>query len=191
MRKSTGAPVVMPPSAPPALFVTGVTVPSTMRYGSLSSLPRRRAASKPRPNSTPLTAGTPNAARAMRFSMPSNMGEPTPAGMPVATHSTTPPTESSSRRASSMVASMALPASASIVGKVRPSVSASSCPCRRTWDAGALSSAHSGSSRTSATLSRWAPTRTPRSASIWSAMPPAAHKGAVSRPEKWPPPGTS
>ena len=59
--------------------------------------------------------------------MPSNMGEPTPAGMPVATHSTTPPTESSSRRASSMAASMAFPESASIVGKVRPSASASSC----------------------------------------------------------------
>ena len=32
--------------------------------------------------STPFTAGMPNAAFAMRFSMPSNIGSPTPTGMP-------------------------------------------------------------------------------------------------------------
>ena len=37
---------------------------------------------KPMPNSTPFTAGIPKAIRAMRFSIPSNMGSPMPAGRP-------------------------------------------------------------------------------------------------------------
>lgn len=51
-----------------------------MQYGSLFSLPRRAAPAKPLPNSTPFTAGMANSACASRFSSPPNIGAPTPGG---------------------------------------------------------------------------------------------------------------
>ena len=84
MRHMTGTPVEMPPRMPPALLdSTSISpVSASTRYGSLFSLPRMAATAKPMPNSTPFTAGMPNAICAMRFSMPSNMGSPMPAGSP-------------------------------------------------------------------------------------------------------------
>ena len=108
--KKRGAPVEIPPRMPPALFVAGCTSPSCTTYGSLFSLPRLRAASKPRPNSMPLTAGMLKMACAMVLSSPSKSGEPMPAGMPVATHSTRPPTLSPASRASCMVERIFSPA---------------------------------------------------------------------------------
>ena len=55
---TSGSPVVMPPSRPPALFDARVkqsrSRSSTM--GSCTSLPKRRATSNPIPNSTPFIA---------------------------------------------------------------------------------------------------------------------------------------
>src|SRR5699024_4607406 len=73
-------PVVMPPSTPPAWLVRVETVVPSVTKGSLCSLPRMPAAAKPSPKDTPRTAGMPKRAPASRFSTPSNMGSPTPAG---------------------------------------------------------------------------------------------------------------
>ena len=62
-----GMPVVMPPSRPPALFDVR-TKPTCLSsaMGSCTSEPTRRAASNPRPNSTPLMAGMENSAAPKR-----------------------------------------------------------------------------------------------------------------------------
>lgn len=62
--------VEMPPKIPPQLFVSVTMCPFCTRNGSLFSLPRSRAAQKPAPNSTPLTAGMANTYAAIRFSKP-------------------------------------------------------------------------------------------------------------------------
>ncbi len=101
----------------------------------------------------------------MTFSRPSNMGEPTPAGMPVATHSMMPPTESASFWASRMASIMAWAAAGSMAGKSRPSARASICEKRRAFPAGVLSVTQKGSSATPAISAVWALTRMPFSAS--------------------------
>ena len=115
-RNTTGMPVEMPPKIPPQLFVSVTMCPFCTRNGSLFSLPRSRAAAKPAPNSTPLTAGMPNSAEARRFSMPSNIGSPRPAGSPMAAHSTMPPTESCASRAAKIRRCIRSPAASEMVG---------------------------------------------------------------------------
>ena len=185
MRHTTGRPVVMPPRMPPALLDCGQTRPSSTRYASLFSLPRSSAAPKPTPNSTPLTAGMPNTIRAMRFSMPSNMGSPSPAGTPYATHSITPPTLSRSFFASMMQARMFVAAAALTQGRGLARMAASCTSL------GFIGSSGVSSIREGPRLAMCAAMRTPRASSACSAIPPAMHKGAVRRPEKWPPPATS
>ena len=102
-RTTTGCPLVMPPSVPPALLVSR-TKPSagvsrragSKRMGSCTALPGRDAHAKPSPISTPLIACTPITAQAMRASSLSrqSMHEPTPGGQPKTCASTTPPTVS-------------------------------------------------------------------------------------------------
>ena len=46
-RKTIGMPFEMPPRMPPQWFVSVTTRPSSTRYASLFSLPRRPAAAKP------------------------------------------------------------------------------------------------------------------------------------------------
>src|SRR5205814_4906699 len=54
-RSTSGSPVVIPPSVPPARFVARAR---PGRISSCTSEPLRRAASKPSPSSTPFTAGS-------------------------------------------------------------------------------------------------------------------------------------
>ena len=56
-RATMSWPVEMPPSTPPELLERNVTSPFRMRISSAFSGPSRRAAAKPAPTSTPLTAG--------------------------------------------------------------------------------------------------------------------------------------
>ena len=116
-RNVMGMPVEMPPSIPPQRFVRVTTRPFSTAKASLFSLPRRRAAAKPAPNSTPLTAGMPNTICARRLSKPSNSASPSPAGTPRITHSATPPTLSPSAFAARIAASMA-------AGSLSPPISA-------------------------------------------------------------------
>ena len=119
------------------------------------------------------------------------MGEPTPAGRPVATHSMTPPTESLSALAAMMASVMRAAASPLMAGKSRPSASASICLARSAFASGELSATQKGSSATPAHSATWALTRMPWAESHCRQMPPATHRGPVRRPEKWPPPGMS
>ena len=99
----TGIPLVRPPNAPPWLFVKVTTLPfSSMLNGSLFSLPLILEASKPLPNSIPLTAGMAKTACEITFSTPPNIGSPRPAGRPLITHEMIPPTESPSSLALSI-----------------------------------------------------------------------------------------
>ena len=100
-RTTRGSPVVMPPSVPPARLVARLR---PGRISSCTSDPLRRAASNPRPISTPFTAGIDITARASR---PSSLRshetcEPRPTGTPNATTSTTPPSVSPAALAASM-----------------------------------------------------------------------------------------
>ncbi len=96
--------------------------PVRMTKGSLFSEPRSFDDSKPAPNSSPLTAGIPNSASASLFSIPSNMGEPEPAGSPVTAHSTVPPTESSSAAAFLISSAIFSPFASSITGSFRDAI---------------------------------------------------------------------
>ena len=149
VRRTRGIPVVMPPKIPPARLVFAVTLPPETVKGSLFSEPRSRAEANPPPNSTPLTAGTPKRAAARRFSIPSNMGSPSPAGRPAAAHSTTPPTESPSCRAAKISACILSPAPPSSTGKGFAAISANS-----SW----VGYRGKGISSTVPTEARWAPT---------------------------------
>ena len=174
-RNTTGIPVEIPPRMPPQLFVSVTIRPSCTRNASLCSLPRSRAAAKPAPNSTPLTAGMANTARAIRFSSPPNIGSPMPAGKPSTTHSTTPPTESPSAFACAISACMAAAASSETAGNGFSATGASN---------GALSVACPMDKMR-------ARMEMPSRSSSCIQTPPAMHSGAVSRPEKCPPPLTS
>ena len=183
VRNRMGMPLEMPPKMPPAWLVRVRMAPSSITKGSLCSEPRMRAASKPEPNSTPFTAGMANRAAENWLSSPWNMGFPSPAGAPWAMHSTTPPTESPASRAWRMAARMRSPARSSSTGKgARFTPSSTSRGSPRGWK---------GRSSTLAMERMWAPIWMPRRDRIWRATPPAMHRGAVRRPEKWPPPRTS
>ena len=67
------------------------TLSLCITYASLLSEPFNSAIAKPKPNSTPFTAGTSNNALAKSASNESNSGSPTPAGTFSAIHSTIPP----------------------------------------------------------------------------------------------------
>ena len=171
-RNTTGMPVEMPPKIPPQLFVSVTMCPFCTRNGSLFSLPRSRAAAKPAPNSTPLTAGMANTVRAIRFSSPPNIGSPMPAGSPSITHSITPPTESPSAFACAISSCMVVAAPSETAGNGFPATGASN---------GALS--------VTVPMDKMrARMRTPSCSSSCMQIPPAMHIGAVSRPEKCPPP---
>src|SRR5207247_2055767 len=92
-RATRGSPVLMPPSVPPARFVARA---KPGRISSCTSEPLRRAASKPRPTSTPFTAGLDIRACARRpssFLSPAAC-EPSTAGLaspPPSTVTPTPP----------------------------------------------------------------------------------------------------
>ena len=182
VRRTRGMPLVMPPRMPPAWLVSVTTRPSSMRKESLFADPQDRAAANPSPNSTPFTAGMPKRAAESRFSTPPNMGPPSPAGRPTAAHSMTPPRESPPCFAARMAACIRSPARSSSTGKGLAAI-----PSNRAF-VGCRGNAASVSVPTER---RWAPTYTPRRARICLAMPPAMHSGAVSRPEKWPPPRMS
>ena len=176
-------PLVIPPKMPPAWLVSVTSFPSFTVKGSLFSEPRMVATPKPAPNSTPFTAGIPNRAAARRFSMPPNMGSPSPAGAPVTRHSTMPPTESPSSLAWRMALRIRSPAFSSRTGKgarFRASSVSTLSPI-----------GSKGRSASAAMEAMWAATAMPRRFKICRQMPPAMHKGAVRRPEKWPPPATS
>ena len=118
-QNTTGMPVVMPPRMPPHWLVFVRTQPSVRQKASFAWEPRSCANAKPDPKLSPLTAGMPNTARAMRFSTPSNMGSPNPAGSPVMAHSITPPTESPARFAQRMRSCMAPMTLSSLTHSVR------------------------------------------------------------------------
>ena len=90
------------------------------------SEPLRADPAKPDPNSIPLTAGMPKTAEAMRFSIPQNSGEPSPAGSPVTAHSTVPPTESPSAAAFFISLAISRPRSSSMTGGLRDAASSNS-----------------------------------------------------------------
>ena len=173
----------MPPSMPPALFVRVTISPPSSAISSLCSEPRMRAAPKPEPNSTPLTAGITKIAAESLLSSPPNTGEPAPAGTPVTMHSTTPPTESPSAFAASIASRILSPAASSSTGngadltRSRVSFVSPSALKRRSF--------------IPAIESMCAPVSIPRRARSCAHIPPAMQSGAVRRPEKWPPPRPS
>ena len=114
-RTNTGCPVEIPPAIPPALFArnSGWFDPSVAgRIRSAFSSPRKRAAPKPAPISTPFTALMLIIADASSLSSFAYKGAPQPGGTPVATHSITAPSEEPDLRASSTIFSQR-PAAAS------------------------------------------------------------------------------
>lgn len=136
---------------------------------------------KPPPNSMPLTPPTENTAWLRRLSRLSNHGSPTPAGRPHTAVWVMPPTLSCRSLACNILSPTACAASWVRVGN--------GASCRAaTSDA---ASAAKGRSHTSPQRRMWVPTVTPTPARADSRMAPAAASGAVTRPEKWPPPRQS
>ena len=125
-RNITGIPEEIPPSMPPWLLVSVTTFPSLSANSSLFSLPNMSAQPNPLPNSIPFTAGIANTSRDITFSRPSIIGEPTPAGIPTAAHSITPPTLLSCSLAESISARIFSSASSDNTGKLLD-FTASSC----------------------------------------------------------------
>ena len=107
-RTRRGPPVDMPPSMPPDRSETRSMPPGAGSISSCACEPRRRVVSKPSPTSTPLIAWMPMRAPARRESRRRSpwTNEPTPGGIPHAMTSTTPPSVSPARRASSTSATM-------------------------------------------------------------------------------------
>ena len=101
-RKTTGMPLLIPPSMPPALLVSVDIRPSVTIKGSLFSEPLLAAAENPAPNSTPLTAGIASMALASAPSRESKTGSPRPTGTLRAIPSITPPRLSPSALACSI-----------------------------------------------------------------------------------------
>ena len=117
---TTGAasPTLMPPRIPPQRLVLSLTLLlSSKTNASLFSEPLRMVLSYPAPNSIAFTAGIAKIICEIFPSMPSKIGPPMPAGSPEMTHSMTPPTESQSMRASSILAFIFSAASSEIAGK--------------------------------------------------------------------------
>ena len=95
-RNTIGAPLVMPPFAPPAPFLRSAAGTVGSQKGSLCSEPFMRAALKPSPNSMPRTPGIAYIACEISDSTESKKGSPRPSGRAPVRHSTMPPTESCS-----------------------------------------------------------------------------------------------
>ena len=92
-RATTGCPVEMPPSTPPARLEPNATRPSAIVIASAFSSPVDAAAAKPAPISTPFTALMPiSAAARSASSLPYN-GAPSPGGTPTASSAITAPIE--------------------------------------------------------------------------------------------------
>ena len=120
---------------------------------------------------------------ASTFSTPPNIGLPTPAGMPTAAHSMTPPTLSAASRARSISSRIFFSAPASRTAKKRVFSAFSSAAETET-----------GSNSVSETFpmrQACAPIVTPRRSRICRQTAPANTRQAVSRPEKCPPPRIS
>ena len=166
---------VIPPSMPPQLFVFVITRPFSIRNGSLFSLPRISAAAKPAPNSIPFIAGTAKTALAMRPSIPPKSGPPSPASSPVMRHSIVPPTLSPSAFAAAISRRMASPAASLTVGKGLSAVGSISSPASCTLPMDAM--------RLIMLM--------PCCCKSCMHIPPAMQSGAVSLPEKCPPPARS
>ncbi len=124
-RTTIASPLEVPPSIPPALLV-GRRKPSrrssggwsaSYAIGSITREPGRRAASTPRPISTPLIAWMLITARASRASSLRSHWAwlPRPIGQPRTTASTTPPRVSPAALAASIAATMAASAAGSRV----------------------------------------------------------------------------
>ena len=125
----------------------------------------------------------PNRMEENTFSTPPNIGEPAPAGTPVTAHSTTPPTLSQSSLARSISARMSSSARARMTAKEERLSRAIKSP--------GMSKAGKESSVTEAILAMWAAIFMPRRSKTWRQTAPANTRGAVRRPEKWPPPRMS
>ena len=93
----------IPPSIPPALFVSKTVFPSLTLILSLLSEPFFVEEEKPEPISKPFTAPRENMAWARTASSLSKAGSPSPEGTPSILHSTTLPTLSPVLLASSIV----------------------------------------------------------------------------------------
>ena len=100
---SIGAPLLKPPTTPPALLVL---VWKFFPISSLCWLPSIAAAENPEPISNPFTALMLNMAFAKSACSLSNTGSPNPTGTPVITAVTVPPVLSFSSRTCSMYASI-------------------------------------------------------------------------------------
>src|SRR2546426_1734511 len=178
-RKVTGIPFVIPPRIPPAWFVSVTTRPASIAKGSLCSLPRMAAARNPAPKSTPFTAGIENRRCASVDSTESKNGSPMPAGRPVTIPSMTPPTLFRSLRAASISAIMR---------------SAASRSAHRTGVRSTCASIWLGVTGCATTRPIWAAcakNRTPFGSRTCRAMAPETTRGAVMRPDSWPPPRRS
>ncbi len=171
----------MPPFMPPLLLLVVYIFPSSIRRGSFACEPRMSAKAKPAPNSTPLTAGTLNIRWASTLSIELKKGSPIPAGMPQTAVSKMPPTESKSIFAARIACCISSPFASSKTAKALLFSSFSAC-------ASFSGSVGSAESATPAHFARCVPTVIPCAARICRQIAPAATIGAVSRPEKCPPP---
>ena len=181
-RTTTGAPLDMPPSMPPARLVRRPQLGSSGSTSSCTWLPRRSMAPNPSPISTPLTAWMPITAAASAASsrVSHSALEPSPMGSPSATTTKLPPIESPSSIARSTSARMRSSASGS--GQRRGDGS------RRSRSAQPSGTRAAGSStppnaRTGPSWSTKLQMRTPATASSWAQTEPAATRGAVERAE--------
>ena len=156
--------------------------PSSRMKGSLCSEPRIPAAPKPEPNSTPLHGGDGKQGGGQLAFQPLEHRAAQPGGQAGdhALHHTAHRVPASrARRISARILS---PAFSSKTGKGA---------LHRQQGVPRLSQGEKGRSSTWAMERIWAATAIPCRASSWAQIPPAMHRGAVSRPEKWPPPRTS
>ena len=176
--KTSGSPVVIPPSNPPARLVRRRTFPVSGRFGegsisSCTSAPVRRDASKPSPISTAFTAGIDIMAPARRASSfrSQDTCEPSPTGKPSQMTSQMPPSVLPSRFTVSIFAIIACSASWSSVRSGEAS-------------AAALTSLGNGSGRRASIPPRWTTwlaMRTPNSESSRLHTAAAATRAVVSR----------
>src|SRR5580698_1810349 len=192
-RRTSGIPLVMPPSMPPWRLVSVVTAGwpdfrgaefSAGRNRSLFWLPRSVTQPKPIPYSTPRTAGRLKRALARSALILSNTGSPSPGGTPVATISAAPPIESP------------WPRRLSISETIRAAACESGQRTMFGWPSGSFSTcssvtaAGSGTSATTSPTCLTYPTTSPPKAARISflATTPAATRTVVSRALERPPP---
>src|SRR2546421_15969 len=147
-RTRTTSPLLMPPSMPPARSVTRRKPSSPRTISSWASDPRRPALAKPSPTPTPFTDWMLiSASASLASSFRSKWTcDPNPGGTPYARTSNTPPSESPSRRATSMAATIRSAESGSAQRTGDPSIASrssgrgvaapddSSVPIWTTWE---------------------------------------------------------